>query len=329
MKWVSGIILLIIVFLSIPLLLFFDDAFLGDETDERVTIQIEEGDRAADIALVLEEIGVINSASSYLLYGRIDPSVNRLKAGAYHIHKGKSYRGLARLLSVGPDRSEVSIRVTEGWSLDDIVDLLKEKHGVSEDLTVELIGRSVNKASFHRSLRDDYPFLAVLPPDRSLEGYLFPDTYLVWEDQLPEGLVYKQLNEFNRQFGQIEISSQIAPLESLDDVITLASIVEREVHDDEDRRIVAGIFLNRLRQGMRLQSDATVSYLTGSSRARSTDEDLAIESPYNSYRVGGLPPSPVGNPGASAIKAVLNPAETDYLFFLTTEEGDVLYAKNI
>jgi UPF0755 protein len=142
-------------------------------------------------------------------------------------------------------------------------------------------------------------------------------------------LVTKQLEEFARKFGEARVTAKSAPLKTLDQVVTLASIVESEVRSKEDRRIVAGIFLNRLKQGMALQSDATLTYVTGSKRSRSTTKDLQIDSPYNTYKYRGVPPGPIGNPGETALQAVLDPAETSYLYFLTDKEGNVLYARTL
>ena len=175
--------------------------------------------------------------------------------------------------------------------------------------------------------RAAYPFLAHLPRQRTLEGYLFPDTYRVWEDAMPAGLIKKQLDAFAWRFASSTIEPDLAPLKTLDDVVILASIIEREVPDTDDRRIVAGIFLNRLRDGMALQSDATITFVTGSTGTRTTAKELAIRSPYNTYAHAGLPPGPVCNPGSIAIESVLHPKHTAYRYFLTDRAGKVLYAK--
>lgn len=328
MRLVKALILIILLVAGGYTALFFHEALIG-RNGELITFEISEGDVAADIALKMEQQNIIPDASRYLLYGRIDRSVYRAKAGVYQVNARASFRELARQFAMGPERTEVVVRLIEGWTVDDITETLREDQGIPREETATLVGRSINQAPFDRELREEYAFLDALPPERSLEGYLFPDTYHVWEDQLPAGLIYKQLNEFNRQFGHETPGRDIAPLETLDDIVTLASIVEREVADPDERRIVAGIFLNRLRIGMRLQSDATINYLTGSGRTRSTAADLEIESPYNTYRNAGLPPSPIGNPGASSIEAVLHPTETDYFYFLTTEEGETLYARTL
>jgi len=326
MRYFQILVGISIIVLGTVATLFFREAYIGKTGGEAVTFSIEDGDTAAAIALHLTEAQVISDGSQYLLYGNLDRSVFRAKAGTYQIAKGDSFRHLAKQFAIGPIRQEVSIRVIEGWTVDTIVDLLAKDYTIDTSSTIAIAGRSADGQGFSNALREDYPFLAVLPKSRSLEGYLFPDTYHVWADELPEGLIYKQLNEFNRRFGSELPSASVAPLKTLDDVIILASIVEKEVARPEDRKIVAGIFLNRLKHGMRLQSDATLNYVTNSGRARSTATDLTIDSPYNTYQHDGLPPSPIGNPGADAIEAVLSPATTKYHYFLTTDKGETLYA---
>lgn len=226
-------------------------------------------------------------------------------------------------------REELSLRIIEGKTVDEIIDVLVAKHGLAKEDLQKSIGASVDRLPMHPKWRERYPFLKSLPAKRSLEGYLFPDTYRVYRDQLPDALFAKQLDEFESFYKDIQPGPQSEPLKTLDDVIILASIVEAEVTANSDRAIVAGIFLNRLRIGMALQTDASLSYLHGSNRAQATAEDLASTSPYNTYKYRGLPPGPIGNPGKASIDAVLNPTKTPYFYFLTDKKGKVYYAKTL
>lgn len=225
-------------------------------------------------------------------------------------------------------RAESQLTLIEGWTADQIGEYLAEEKAVSATTTIGLIGRSMNLAPFDLRLRGAYAFLEFLPADRSLEGYLFPDTYRVFDEELPEGLVRKQLDEFESRFGKTKITTASVPLKNLDEIMILASIVEKEVQTAKDKKIVAGIFLRRLKQGIALQSDATLNYALGSG-ARASRDDLASSSLYNSYKFQGLPPSPICNPGADAIEAVLHPTTSSYMYFLTTKEGKVLYASTL
>lgn len=292
-----------------------------------VTITAEE--RASDVARDLAEKKVIASAFWYRVYAWFDASADHPKAGSYELQPGSSFHAIARLLAAGPIRQESRLRIIEGWNVEDIAKYLSDEKRIKPEDTFRLIGTSADRSPFEVSLRNEFSFLKSLPADRSLEGYLFPDTYRVWDDELPEGLFRKQLHEFQDRFGDAVVTSKSAPLRTLDEVVTLASIIEKEVREPEDRRIVAGIFLRRLREGMALQSDATLTYVTGSTRSRSTTAELQIDSPYNSYQNRGLPPSPICNPGEDAIQAVLNPTPSNYRYFLTDKDGNVLYAATL
>lgn len=281
------------------------------------------------VARLLKQEKVISFSFGYQFYSWFDRRARRTKKGVYEVWPGMSYRQIARVLALGQARNEGEAKIIEGWTVEDIARYLQEQKNQNPLRLKELIGSSANRTPFDSQWRESFAFLRALPSDRSLEGYLFPDTYRIWEDQLPEGLIQKQLQEFERRFGKVEIPSESAPLTSLDDVVILASIVEKEVHTDEDRRIVAGIFLARLREGMPLQSDATLGYFTGSRRSRANADDLALDSRYNSYKYKGLPPGPICNPGESAIRAVLSPVPSKFRYFLTDNSGKVWYAQTL
>lgn len=303
--------------------------FGGTPSPTPIIFVVEEGQTATDVAAKLQRDGLVASSWRYRLYGRVDSAATRPKVGEYQLRKGQSYREIARALALGPARDEVQVRIIEGWTLEDIADHLEKNYQIPSDVSAALMGHGLNRAPFASSLREDYPFLKNLPRNRSLEGYLYPDTYRVWGDQLPDSLVRKQLDEFASMFSTTTVGPQSSPLKTLDDVIILASIVEAEVRDTSDRRMVAGIFLNRLEAGMALQTDASISYLTGSGRSRSTAKDLSIDSPFNTYKYPGLPPAPINNPSADSIRAVLNPSPNDYLYFLTDTAGNVYYGRTL
>jgi len=322
--------LIVLVVCAILGWMFVSAAWFGGLTSpEPINFSVKEGESGAQVAADLASSHIIGLAFGYRLYGWLDHSVSRPKPGDYELRPGSSYRDISHELALGPARREVQVRVIEGRNVDELADQLQSEQSIPVTTTQALIGRAANRKPFDPVLRQDYAFLKVLPGNRSLEGYLFPDTYRVWGDQLPEGLVRKQLDEFAARYGQSAITKKSAPLQTLDDAVILASIVEAEVRDDADRKIVAGIFLNRLRDGMALQTDATLSYVTGSDRARANANDLNLDSPFNTYKNRGLPPAPINSPGASAMDAVLDPAPTDYRYFLTDAAGKVYYARTL
>jgi UPF0755 protein len=169
--------------------------------------------------------------------------------------------------------------------------------------------------------------LAAKPAGTSLEGYLFPDTYRLFKKATPGEIVGELAANLERRLEGAGLAEKIAASgHSLHEILTLASIVEREVRSPEDRRLVADIFWRRLAAGLALQADSTVNYATGKSVAAASAEDLKTASRFNTYRYPGLPPGPICNPGLSAIRAVLEPEPNRYWFFLTDDEGQVHYA---
>jgi UPF0755 protein len=290
---------------------------------------VEPGTSVQQVAKNLEEQSFIAGSSWYRLFSFVNGAARVPKPGTYTLQPGQRFSAIASILATGPEVDEVRIRIIEGWSIADIRNLLQKDHAIEEKDIRRVMGEGGDKAPFDTALRTKFAFLRSLPADRSLEGYLFPDTYRVWKAQLPEGLVQKQLEEFAERIATEKVTSASAPLTTLDEVVTLASIIEKEVSKPEDRKMVAGIFLRRLREGMPLQSDATVNYITRSGRSRATAEDLAIENPYNTYQNKGLPPGPIASPSEGALRAVLEPTPSTYRYFLTDEQGKIYYGRTL
>ncbi len=219
---------------------------------------------------------------------------------------------------------EVTITIPEGFTLQHIGELVEAKLGISSDDWQAETG-------VDSPFEGTRPLLNSKPDSVDLEGYLFPDTYRFFPDASAHDVVEKLLQTMAQKVSSIapvfnETDDGTYP-QDLHEVLTLASIIEREVRTDADRSIVAGIFRNRLAIGMALQADSTVNYVTGKKTPGVSVEDLQIDSPYNTYKYPGLPPGPIANPGLASIIAAANPATTDYYYFLTTSEGKVVYAK--
>ncbi|MFZ6015846.1 MAG: endolytic transglycosylase MltG [Patescibacteria group bacterium] len=326
MKKISLLIGALLVFLAIFIAWFAPSAYIGTPGQITVRVVVPKDANTKTVAQILSDKGVITSSFGYEFYSLLDAAARNPRAGEYEVAPGASYKLIARQLNMGPTRNEITLQFIEGSDLKDWQAYLRERN-VSETSITDLVGDTASGKPFAPALREQYIFLKDLPEDATLEGYLFPDTYRVWQDQLPLGIVLKQLNEFDKQIQDLE--DQIAKdNRSLHEILTLASIVEKEGRNKEERRNIARIFLNRLKIGMRLQSDATVNYVTGENRPRPTLDDLEIASPYNTYRNEGLPPGPICNPGKDALEAALNPADNDYYFYLHDEEGNIYYARN-
>ena len=312
-------------------------AFLSTPSaGEPITVTISKNATVTDVARELAAEKLVSSGWVYRVFALIHPSANTPKGGMYQFRNGASLKTIADTMTQGPVRETVTVRLLEGGTIAQESSLLQAQGG-DPAAFVALVGASSRLPgkttaekdghSFDRSLISEYPFLKDIPNGQSLEGYLFPDTYEVWKDDLLNGLVTKQLNTFDQKVVIPLDADRKAAGKSWHEVVTLASIVEGEVPTAADRKIVAGIFLHRMKLGMRLQSDATLNYVMPERNDRPDAQDLAINSPYNTYDHDGLPPGPIGNPGFSAIDAVIHPTETDYLYFLTDGKGGVLYAK--
>lgn len=327
MKTIFLVLGLAVIALGLFLAWFVPSAYFGHASQQTVRVTISPNDTSEQVAQNLVDKGVISSKFGYEIFSWVDSSARHPKAGEYDIALGSSYRSMARQISLGPTRNEIEIKTLEGSDIQDLQAQLVSR-GVSKISVGDLIGDPERGKPFAKALRDQFDFLKDLSADATLEGYLFPDTYRVWKDQLPLGLVLKQLNRFSEVTeGYAEAAKSQG--RSLPEVVILASIVEREGRTIEEKRMIAQIFLNRLKGGMRLQSDATVNYATNGNKARPTLDDLQNDSPYNTYRHDGLPPGPICNPGKDSLDATMHPTANDYYYYLHDAAGKIYYAKTI
>ena len=246
----------------------------------------------------------------------------QILAADYEFPVGFTLRQVYTAITAGTNLSpENQVTLIEGLTLEQMAEVLVEE-GVISLPDEFIVATSKGLARFV----DRFSFLESKPADQDLEGYLFPDTYRFFKDSTIDEIVVKILENFDNKLS-VEMRRAIADSgRTIHEVVTLASIVEREVRGQQDQATVAGLFTNRLDINLALQADSTINYITKSGRDRSTLADLEIDSPYNTYKYPGLPPGPISNPGLSALQAAVNPAETDFLYFLTDSEGGVHYA---
>lgn len=269
-------------------------------------VEVPAQESAFGIARRLEQADVIRSRIAFvaLTFGR--GTVRQLKAGEYEIPPGASTLDILHLLESGRVRQHLVLH-PEGATLAELARVL-EAGRLAAAGDVERVARDLD---FLRSLGVEGP---------SVEGYLFPDTY-----QLVRGLSVQDILGRMVQRMQAKLTPEMRARAaerglSVHQLLTLASIVEREAVIEEERRLVAAVFWNRLRRDMPLQADPTVQYATAKGRQALTRADLAIEHPYNTYRRPGLPPGPIASPGLSAIEATLDPAPVKYLYFVALDD---------
>ncbi len=295
-----------------------------------VLFTVEPGESVASVARRLQEAHLITDAElfrRYLRYRRLDIGV---QAGQFKLSPSMTMMEIAQRLQRG-QAPGVLVTVPEGWRAGQIADMLERTGIIDGDAFLRLVDAGAAVAS----TLGNYAFLADLPADASLEGYLFPDTYELPEQPKPEDLLQRMLENFDQKVAPL-LASMPHP-DGLDDhqVLTLASIVEREAVVPGERPLIAGVYLNRLRQGMRLEADPTVQYAMGYQPATgqwwktpvTLEEYAAVNSPYNTYLHPGLPPGPIGNPGMDSIRAVLQPEESEYLYFVARGDGSHVFAR--
>ena len=305
-----------------------DQVFDGDEpaaveTGQQVEVNIPDGAGADQIAEILEDEGVIVSQAEFFKEVRNLGAETSMKSGTYTFVAGGNVREIVRQLTVGPNSDADTFTIPEGYTVSQIGDVVAEKIGLDKD---EFMERA--KAS---NYVNDYPFLArAIDRGDTLEGFLFPKTYdLGGKIKTPDTVIRMMLDQFVSETSGYDFDSEISKVNaryglSFDeyDLITLASIIEREAITDDDRVKVASTFYNRLRDDYPLQSDATISYVTG---RETVPEDNEMDSPYNSYLNEGLTPTPICNPSIKAIDAALHPADTNYYYFFIKEKDDLKF----
>lgn len=277
---------------------------------EPIEVVIPPAASTSDVAEILKGHDLIRDKSVFVIYCRLRGVDQKLKAGTYGFSKSQSVQDLVDDLVKGRVITQV-FTVPEGYDLAQIGQLLAEKGICGYDEYKQALTGEYN-----------YSFMKDIPArDNRLEGFLFPDTY-----QVPRGITAREvvdmmLARFDQVWKTRFESSARQQGRTVYEVVTLASLVEKEAKIDEERPIIAGVLENRLRKGMLLQVDATVLYGLGQHKQQVTYEDLKVDSPYNTYRYPGLPPGPIASPGAASIEAVLNPARHDYYYYVYVGDG--------
>jgi len=270
------------------------------------SVVVREGDGVAEIARRLETAGVVRSALLLRARSRLTGRDRTIQPGTYRFETATDMGTLLERLAAGVEPVEVTI--PEGLTVREIADLLA--------------ARGLGGAESFRCLASDPDFLlAAGVPGPQLEGYLFPDTYRFVPQVDASEILETMVRRFHDRFDADRYRRAAARRLSVNQVITLASIIEKETGKASERPLIAAVFANRLRIGMPLQSDPTVIYAMPEFDGNLTRADLARPSPYNTYVTGGLPPGPIANPGLAAIDAALAPADSLALYFVSRNDG--------
>jgi UPF0755 protein len=250
---------------------------------------------------------VIGSARLFRIYASIGGHDRRIRAGTYVMSRGMSWGAVVEALTEGTGLIR-TVTIPEGFAISEITGVLTRTLGVEED--------SVLAAVRDSALRERLDV-----PTPTLEGYLFPDTYSFADGTTARAAVETMVRRFEQVWEPAWNERLQAMALSRHDIVTLASIVEKEARLDAERPVIAAVYLNRLRIGMRLQADPTVQYAHGGHATRLFYKDLRIDSPYNTYEHAGLPPGPIASPGRASLMAALNPAAVRYRYFVARLDG--------
>jgi UPF0755 protein len=284
-----------------------------------VTITVAQGASGEQVATMLADAGIVDNPTMFRWRASVLGATSKLKAGTYTLKTGSSYDNVIAVLSHGPEVVLTTVTIPEGFDIKHIAARVEEKLGIP---AAEFIRIATTKAKdFH------FGFL-VDNPTHTLEGYLFPKTYSFKPSVTATDVINVMLMQYGRETATIDYSHAKSKGLSPHDVLTIASIVEREAQLEKDRPKVASVIYNRLAIGMLLQVDPTVSYALGG-KVELTLDDLKTDDPYNTYVHKGVPPGPICDPGISAIQAAARPATSKYLYYiLTHKDGSLSFATN-
>ncbi len=304
-------IIVTLLLVGVPLVAYlFSSAGLRGE-DEPVTVAVEQGDTLSSVAGKLEEAGVVGSSLLFELKARYDGWDKEIKPGEYQFRPGEEREEILKTLSSGDSISAFTITIPEGLTLEQTARVVEQESGVPAGE----FEAAAEKTDY------DYTFLDDLDIETT-EGFLFPKKYEFEGEKSAEQIVDRLLEQYLVEKRELDFEAAKKRLNLTEyELVTVASLVEKESANLEERSLIAGVIYNRIRSGMPLQIDATVQYVLGKPKEDLSLDDLEVESPYNTYKNRGLPPGPIASPSRESIRAALEPAETDFLYYVLESSG--------
>ncbi|MBI2635546.1 MAG: endolytic transglycosylase MltG [Parcubacteria group bacterium] len=293
-----------------------------DSSGEILIFKVEKGDSAKTVAVNLKKSELIKSSFVFRLYVFLSLGQYSLKPGEYEISPKMPIRDIADTMVLG-GVNEVLLTIPEGFSLKQIEDRLVAAKLAKPGEIVSL--REIPHRGINSQFTENIPpILSGKPKYASLEGYLFPDTYRFFKDASLSDIVSKMVANLDSKITPNLKTAMADSGRNTYEILTVASLIEKEVKSDADMEVVSGILWKRLRAGIPLQVDATLIYITG--RRDIYESDKKINSPYNTYFYRGLPKGPIASPGLSAIKAAVFPKTSPYLYYLSAKDGKTIFS---
>lgn len=283
----------------------------------KVIFNVEKGQSSKEIAMNLEKNGLILWGPVFRVYVSLRGLAGKLQAGTFELHSSENIPQIVGKLVSG-NTIKIKITVPEGFTLKKIEERIGQYF---EEISLS----QFSPADF----KEKFSFLNDVPVKASLEGFLFPDTYFFVPGTEDKKIAETFLENFDKKLAP-ELREEIRKQnKSVFEIITMASLVEKEVRTLEDKKIVSGIFWKRLKIKMALESCATIAYILNIDKWQYSFEDTRTVSPYNTYLNRGLPPGPISNPGIDSITAALYPQNSDYWYWLSTPEGKTIFSKTL
>ena len=301
---VAGVLLAIIAYVASNIFQYLHEPLMFDEA---ITIELKPGSSIRTLSNRLQSHNLLEHPDYFLIWGRLSGKATRLQAGEYAFSPGQSISELIDDMVAGRVR-QYSLTLVEGWTFREFLNAVAA-HEAIEHTLIDTAYDDVMSVLGHEG---DHP-----------EGRFFPDTYFIHKNTKDTALLNRAYQQMEMHLNQLwsERDDEL-PFKSPYEALIMASIVEKESAVAEERPVIAGVFINRLRKGMRLQTDPTVIYGIGEDYDGDIRfKDLRTDTPYNTYTRKGLTPTPIAMPGLGALKAVMHPADTDYLYFVATGDG--------
>ncbi|MFC5471676.1 endolytic transglycosylase MltG [Cohnella suwonensis] len=320
--WSFLIALGIVLSVSAGLLFYLWNGLRPPASAAPVEVTITSGMRAKKVSELLEQNGLIRNASLFSGWMKLKGEGSRFQAGVYELTPGMSMEQIVTKLNNGEIIAAATIRFTipEGFTIEQIAGRLADAADIDKAKFLD--------AAKKPGLWAGSAWTKSLPVDNSLkyplEGYLFPETYEMKRGSTELDVIDRMLTELDRRLDQLPEDWQSVMEErglTVHQLLTIASLVEREVVVDEERPLVSGVIQNRLKKKMPLQIDATIQYLLDKQKERLLEGDLKVDSPYNTYLNAGLPPGPIASPSYKSIEAALYPEKSDYMYYVTKKDG--------
>lgn len=283
-----------------------------------ITFKVKEGESLNGLFERLNNENVLRSSFFSKIYIKFNNVEESIKPGTYTVNSDISFNDFLSVLTDGKV-SDYKITFPEGYTVEDIAKKLEESKVCTKDEFLKVV--------------KEYPLPSYIKPNNErkyeLEGFLFPDTYAIPKGTTPKQIIEMMLNRFEGVISEIQSELGITiPKEEYEKYVIVASMVEKEARDDSERAEIASVIYNRLQKGMPLQIDATVLYALGEHKDTVLYKDLKVDSPYNTYKIKGLPVGPICNPGKPSLLAAIKPAKTDYIYYLLNPSNNKHYFTN-